>query len=70
MFDISGKTKPNGINQFMHSAMVDESYKLVCAHVDSATRQKIQGFGYTDLAKLLARDKIIEEEDKRLTWIN
>ena len=70
MFDISGNNKLNAINQYKHSAMVDETYKLVGAHVDEVTKQKIQNFGYVDLARLLPRDRIIEEEDKRLTLVN
>ena len=49
MFDISGKTNLDGINQFMHSAMIDEGYKAVGAHVDESTRN----FAYVDFARLL-----------------
>ena len=71
MFDISGKQSDglNAINQYVHSAMVDESYKLMGAHIDEVTRGKILNFEYIDLTKLLPRDRILEEEDNRLTWV-
>ena len=70
MFDISGKAESLGaINQYMHSAMVDESYKMVGAHLDEGIRSKILEFSYVDFARLLPRDRIIEEEDNRLTWV-
>ena len=69
MFDISGKNNLNEINNYIHSAMIDESYKMMGAHVDEGMRQKIQSFAYVDLARLLPRDRIIDEEDNRLTWI-
>ena len=69
MFDISGKDKLDGLNELMHSVMVDETYKVIGAHVDEATRGKIQSFAYVDLARLLPRDRIVEEEDNHLTWV-
>ena len=49
--------------------MVDEGFKIMGAHVDEGTRKKIQSFAYVDLARLLPRDKILEQEDHRLTWV-
>ena len=69
MFDISANKQLQGINEFMHSAMVDESFKFMGVHIDESTRNKIQSFAYIDLARLLPRDKIVEQEDNRLTWV-
>ena len=48
-------------NEFVHSAMVDESYMLVAAHIDDTTVSRIEQGKYVDFAKLLARDKLMEE---------
>ena len=70
MFDISGNgNELQAINNYIHSAMVDENYKMVGAHVDDITKRKIQNFEYVDLARLLPHDKIVDQEDNCLTWI-
>ena len=50
--------------------IIDEDFLLVAAHVDEATKVKIRNFEYIDFGKLLPCDKILEEEDHRLMWIN
>ena len=49
-----------------HSAMVEEDYLLVAAHVDSVTLGKIVTGDYVDFAKLIPRDKVLQEDDQRL----
>ena len=50
--------------KFVHSAMVDEDYLLVASHVDSVTYNKIVQGEYVDFAKLIPKDKILQEDDK------
>ena len=56
-------------NQFIHSAMVDENYLIVAAHVDQVTQDKIEKDQYIDLARLVPRDRIEEEEDNAMQMI-
>ena len=69
IFELPGKSL-NFDKSFLHSIMVDEKYKMVASHVDPATRRKIENFKYVDLAKLLPRDKVLQQEDQRLTFVN
>ena len=52
--------------RFVHSAMVDEDYLLVALHVDSITFGKIVRGEYVDFAKLLPKDKVLQEEENKL----
>ena len=47
---------------FVHSAMVDEHYVMVGAHVDESTKQKIMKGEYIDFSKLIGKDRIADEE--------
>ena len=51
------------------SAQLDEDYLLVASHVDPIIRQKIINHEYVDFAKLLRKDKQLEDEQK-MTMIN
>ena len=53
----------------VHSMIVDEDYLVVAAHVDAATKQKIEVGEYVDFAKLLPKDKILEEEEVKLQMV-
>ena len=46
--------------------MVDKDYLLVAAHVDSVTLGKIVTGDYVDFAKLIPRDKVLQEDDQCL----
>ena len=72
MYEVPGKKTcfMSKDQAFIHSALVDQNYLTVAAHVNKAIKAKIQNFEYIDFAKLLPRDKIAEEEDDRLTWVN
>ena len=56
-------------NNFVHSAMVDESYLVLATHIDENLRNKIEKGEYVDLAKLLPKDRIAQEEDQRLQMV-
>ena len=51
---------------FVHSVMVDEDYLVLTAHVDELTKSKIERGEYVDLAKLLPKDRVAQEDDQRL----
>ena len=53
----------NVMNDYIHSAMVDENFLIVAAHIDDSTWRKIISCKYVDFSKLIPRDKILEEED-------
>ena len=54
----------------LHSVLVDEGYLLVASHVDEQMKDKILEFQYIDFARLLPRDRIVTDDDQRLTFIN
>ena len=55
--------------EFIHSVMVDEAYSVVAAHVDEVTYGKIIKGQYVDFSKLIAKDKIAEEEEELLQLV-
>ena len=62
MNDITGK--------FAHSMFVDEDYTMMCGHIDLSVRNKIVNSEYVDFARLLPKDRVIEEDDKRMELVN
>ena len=48
---------------FVHSAMVDESYHIVGSHVDEMTQEKIINGEYMDFSKLVLRDRILMADE-------
>ena len=54
---------------FVHSAMVDETYQLVAAHVDEITQEKIINGDYVDFGHLVPKDRILMAEDNRYEMI-
>ena len=50
-------------NDFVHSAMCDETYLMVAAHIDQGMKQRIWNHEYIDFAKLLASDRVDAEDD-------
>ena len=55
---------------FLHSAMVDESYQMVGAHLDESLKRKIIKHEYVDLVRLLPRDRVRSETDNQLEMVN
>ena len=49
-------------NQFVHSAMVDEGYSVVAMHLEDTVCAKIVNHEYVDFSKLLAKDRIAEDD--------
>ena len=56
----------NLISDFVQTAIVDENYRVVGAHVDSVTRAKIVNNEYMDFAKLIPRDRVAVEDNHRV----
>ena len=67
MYQVSGNNVQQGrLNPLLHSVVVDEEYAIIGAHVDESIHRKIKNEEFIDFAKLLPRDKIGIEQDKRL----
>ena len=50
-------------NNFVHSAMVDETYMLVGSRLKDSLIRKIENGEYVDFSKLIPRDKISAESE-------
>ena len=57
-------------NQFMCTAMMDEDYLIVVAHVDEGVEQKIRNGEFIDFNRLLPRDHIQMQQDNHSELIN
>ena len=66
--DANGNKQCN--QALLHSVLVDENCLVVAAHVDKLTKQKILQFEYVDFSKLLPHDRVLQEDDHKLTIIN
>ena len=57
-------------NQFMCTAMMDEDYLIVAAHVDESLECRVRNGEFIDFARLLLRDRVQIEQDKRVELVN
>ena len=57
-------------SDFVHSAMVDESFLLVASHIDQNTYEKIVSGDFVDFARLIPKDKVLLEEDNKMQLVN
>ena len=48
-------------NHYVHSAMVDEDYLVVAAHVDESVNRRIRNGEYVDFSRLLPHDRVTAE---------
>ena len=69
MVDLPGKHESRR-GSLIHCVLVDEGYLTVAAHVDDHTKKKILNFEYVDFVRLIPQDRIANEEDQRLTFMN
>ena len=71
-YEISGKlaNKCNADNPLLHSVVVDEDYAILGAHLDESVRRKIIVGEYVDFAKLIPKDRVSLENDKRLEIVS
>ena len=69
VFEDLANEKQSG-SDFLHSVLVDDQYAIVASHVDDNTRRKIIEGMYVDFAKLIPKDRIRSEEDKRMEFMN
>ena len=58
-----------GLYNYEFTAKMDEDYMVIGAHVDESMQNKIIRGEYIDFGKLIPRDKIVMEEDKRMELI-
>ena len=56
-------------NKAQISAMVDENYLVIGAHVDPAVQLKIINNEYVDFARLVPRNKLAQDEDHRMELV-
>ena len=67
---MEGQVNQLNSGNFFHSAMVDETFQFVAAHVDENIRNKVVQGKYVDFAILLPKDQISHAEDGRMELIN
>ena len=60
----------NLVNDFMHTALMDEDYLAIGGHVDITTQKKIVSNEYIDFARLLPCNRLAVEEDHCIEMIN
>ena len=66
---MSGKSFKQNNSYGIRTTEIDESYITVGGYVDELTYQRIKKGEYVDFSKLIARDKIVTEEDQRLEMV-
>ena len=59
-----------GPNQFMRTAMMDEDYLVVAAHVDESLERRIRNGEYVDFSRLIPRDRVQMQQDNRIELVN
>ena len=59
----------NIIQNAVYSAIVDESYMVVAAHVDQLMKDKICKGEYVDFAELIPKDRVFIEDDGRMQLV-
>ena len=78
LYDVSGRNELNPPFEepgdpergFSHSMVIDESYDIISSHVDGTLREKIWANEYIDFSKLLHRDRVKAELDRRMELVN
>ena len=66
--DVPGKCK--SYSHSLHSAVLDEDYLLMGSFLDDNLKQKIGNGEYVDFAKLMPRDKLLNEEECCMELVN
>ena len=66
----NGETVLYGPNQFMQTAIMDEDYLIVAAHVDETIECRIRNGEFVDFSRLLPRDRVQMQQDNHLEIIN
>ena len=61
MYDVPGKSQ-----EYLINAIADEGYSVVAAHLDDATKQRIENDEFVDFAKLIPKDRVIAMADSNL----
>ena len=58
-----------GEGDLLHLVMVDEEFTLIAAHLDEITKSKIGSGDYIDFARLIPKDRMLLEDDKRMEFV-
>ena len=61
---------PERTTALLHSVVCDDGYLTVAAHIDEQLKRKILNFEYVDFSRLLPHDRVMQEEDGRLAFVN
>ena len=69
IYGTPGKAEIDIENQFVHSAMVDETFTIVASHLEESTIEKIGKGEYIDFAKLIPKDRIKVEEETEMKMV-
>ena len=69
IFQTPGRELLDLQSSYVHSAMVDQDYYVLAAHLDESVQNKITRGEYVDLAKLIPKDRIITEEEQKLHMV-
>ena len=59
-----------GLNERIHSAIVDQTYLAVASHVESSLKQKIILGEYVDFVKRIPCDRVVAEDEQRMELIS
>ena len=68
MHEAKGKDEYN--QTLLQSVIIDEGYLQVVAHMDRNLQEKVLRFEYIDFSRLLPLDRLLQQDDQRLTFIN
>ena len=69
IFQTPGRELLDLQSSYVHSAMVDQDYYVLAAHLDESVQNKITRGEYVDFAKLIPKDQIITEEEQKLQMV-
>ena len=59
-----------GPNQYMKTAIMDEDYLIVAAHIDENLERRVRNGEYIDFVRLLPHDRVQMQQDNRIKLIN
>ena len=65
MFEVAGELAS------LNVSVMDQDYQMIDTHVDESFKKKILNYEYVDFSKLIARNRVLHEDDnQRLEIIN
>ena len=58
------------VPRMVNTALIDQDYQMIDAHIDEQIKKKIQNMEYVDLGKLLQKNRTLREEDHRMEIVS